>query len=86
MAVTHTILTKDGPSEKTLTPISAIRQKCLECSNWQWTEVRDCHINDCALYPYRFGKDPSREGHPGGVIKFPVANATQGMHQREKKI
>jgi hypothetical protein len=42
-----------------LTPIKAIRKKCLECSNYQYKEVELCPIKDCPLYPYRFGKRPS---------------------------
>lgn len=41
-----------------LTPIKAIRQKCLECSSFQPSEVRKCEIAECPLYPYRLGKRP----------------------------
>ena len=41
-----------------LTPIKAIRAKCLECSAGQYSEVRQCPIADCALYPYRMGHRP----------------------------
>lgn len=70
MAVTHKILTKDGIQEKNLTPLKAIRQKCLECSNWNYAEVTRCHITDCALYPYRFGKVPNHANNG----KTPVGN------------
>ena len=33
----------------------AIRLKCLDCCCWQAAEVRRCHIDDCALWPYRLG-------------------------------
>jgi hypothetical protein len=36
-----------------LTPLQAIRKKCLECSNGQNEEVRGCLIETCPLYPYR---------------------------------
>ena len=45
-----------------LTPIKAIRAKCLECSNYQPKEVRECLITDCPLFPYRMGKNPNRVG------------------------
>lgn len=61
MAIKHTFIFKDGTKTKTLTAIKAIRQKCGECSNWSDTEIRECPCIDCALYPFRFGKDPSRE-------------------------
>ena len=45
-----------------LTPIKAIRAKCLECSGGQPSEVRECLITDCPLYPFRMGKNPNRKG------------------------
>lgn len=44
-----------------LTPIKAIRSKCLECSNNQFVEVRKCPIKDCALYEYRMGHRPKAD-------------------------
>lgn len=41
---------------KHLTPIKAIRQKCLECSGYQPSEVRLCTAENCPLFPYRMGK------------------------------
>ena len=43
------------------TPIKAIRQKCLDCCNGQFVEVRECPITECALYEYRMGHRP-KEG------------------------
>lgn len=48
--------------EKIVTnPVKAIRKKCLECSAGQIKEVELCPITDCALYPFRFGKNPYRQ-------------------------
>lgn len=47
---------------KRLTPLKAIRLKCLDCSAGSAHEVRGCHISDCPLHPYRFGKNPKRAG------------------------
>ena len=44
-----------------LTPLRAIRQKCLECSAGQRNEVKFCPITKCALYEYRMGKRPKDE-------------------------
>ena len=41
-----------------LTPIKAIRAKCLDCSCGMAKEVRLCPIKDCPLWPYRMGKRP----------------------------
>lgn len=39
-----------------LTPIQAIRKKCLECSNGQYNEIRGCLIKSCPLYSFRTGE------------------------------
>jgi hypothetical protein len=46
--------------------LKAIRTKCLDCSGQQESEVRECSIEKCALYPYRMGKNPftNRKGNP----------------------
>lgn len=44
-----------------LTPMKAIRAKCLECSNGQVKEVRLCPIKRCALYECRLGHRPKDE-------------------------
>lgn len=59
-------------SEKRLTPIKAIRNKCLECSNRQPSEVKNCTIIDCSLFIYRLGKNPSRKGIKKGFYKIPI--------------
>ncbi len=41
------------------TPMKAIRAKRLECSGDRTREVRLYHLNDCPLWPYRFGCRPS---------------------------
>ena len=42
-----------------LTPVKAIRAKCLDCCCGQRNEVELCPCADCPLYPYRFGKNPN---------------------------
>ena len=44
-----------------LTPIKAIRAKCLDCSCGQFKEVRECTVKNCPLYSYRNGHRP-KEG------------------------
>lgn len=50
-------------------PIKAIRAHCLECSAGSSDEVRHCPVENCALYPFRFGRNPfharSRENRTG---------------------
>lgn len=47
--------------QRILTPLRAIRKKCLDCSAGSPNEVRCCEILDCPLYPYRLGKSPNRK-------------------------
>lgn len=49
------------PEQKRLTPLQAIRAKCLDCSGGSRQEVRLCPITQCPLWPYRFGKRPQAE-------------------------
>ena len=44
-----------------ITPIKAIRAKCLECSCGSFFEIANCPIKKCALYAYRFGHRPKDE-------------------------
>lgn len=41
-----------------MTPIKAIRAKCLDCCESAY-EVRQCPVEDCPLYMYRLGKNPN---------------------------
>ena len=38
-----------------VTPLKAIRSKCLDCCCWVAAEVRQCPVRDCVLWPYRMG-------------------------------
>lgn len=44
-----------------LTPIKAIRAKCIDCSCGSLREVRECNMKDCTLWPYRMGKRPKND-------------------------
>ena len=61
-----------------MTPLKAIRKKCLECSAGSAQEVRVCPIKDCELYQYRFGHNPKRKGI-GGIP--PVGRGTINDHK-----
>ena len=36
----------------------AIRTYCIDCGGGVTTTVRDCNLERCPLFPYRFGKNP----------------------------
>lgn len=48
-----------------MTPLKAIRAKCLDCCCGQSFEVKMCTCTECPLYPYRLGKNPNRKGIGG---------------------
>ncbi|MBG6148461.1 hypothetical protein IWQ51_006624 [Labrenzia sp. EL_142] len=41
-----------------MSPIQAIRAKCLDCSVYQPSEVRLCEAVNCSLWPFRAGQHP----------------------------
>ena len=56
--------------EKRGTPLKAIRAKCLDCSNGDKKEVKQCPVRNCPLWPLRMGRgyeDPSKPGVSVGV-------------------
>jgi len=57
--IKHSVMTREGIVEKELTPLKVIRLKCWECSNWQPNEILTCHMEDCPLWVFRMGKNPS---------------------------
>lgn len=52
-------------AETILTPVKAIRAKCLDCCSDQPGEVRLCPSENCPLWPYRMGHNPNRKGMGG---------------------
>ena len=47
-----------------ITRAKAIRLKCLDCCCGQAAEVRRCHIESCALWRYRMGKEENDDLKP----------------------
>lgn len=50
--------------DQELTPLTAIRKNCLECSCGNTKEVRFCKSKKCPIYPYRMGNNPKRDSDP----------------------
>jgi hypothetical protein len=45
--------------QKRITPMKAIRLKCLDCCCGSAHEVKLCAATQCPLYPFREGKNPN---------------------------
>lgn len=67
-----------------MTPMKAIRAKCLGCCCGASNEVRLCTAKKCPLYPYRFGKNPNRTriGNHNAVFSFQNPNSTQDSEEK----
>ena len=46
------------------TGLKAIKRRCLDCSGYSKSEVRDCRRVTCDLHPFRSGKNPNRAASP----------------------
>lgn len=44
-----------------MTPIKAIRLKCIDCCCGSAAEVKFCPAYNCPLHDFRFGKNPFRK-------------------------
>jgi len=54
-------------------PLKAIRAKCLECCGASPKEVRLCPDLNCALHPFRMGRNPF-ERRPKGSPRLAADN------------
>ena len=48
---------------KEVSPMKAIRQKCLDCSCGSSEEVKNCFAKKCPLYQFRFGYKLDENGN-----------------------
>ena len=65
-----------------MTPVKAIRAKCIECNCGNLAEVKRCIMPDCPLYPYRMGHNPARKGKGGNISA--IQNAQETLHEVEE--
>jgi hypothetical protein len=49
------IQSKNGKKEINLNRRKAVRERCLNCSAWSFSEVEGCEFIDCDLYAFRMG-------------------------------
>ena len=45
-----------------MTAIQAIRAYCIGCMCDDKSEVKNCPVTDCELYPFRLGRNPNYKG------------------------
>ena len=59
-------------AEKKLTPMRAIRAKCMDCSGGSFHEVRECPCVECPLYSFRSGHRPKKTDSNEEVEEIPT--------------
>lgn len=66
-----------------ITPLKAIRTKCLECAGGR-KAVKKCETANCALFSFKEGRNPRRKGigRPGGN---PLLNTISRLQYFSKK-
>lgn len=66
-----------------ITPLKSIRLKCLDCCGGQYSEVRNCDIQECPLYPFRHGKNPNRVNTSKEPCKMGNIALGRGVFEKE---
>jgi len=58
-----TIAVAEAAGHLPMSPMQAIRRKCLDCCAYQPSEVKLCQAIACPLWPFRSGRHPyTRKG------------------------
>lgn len=71
------------PETSRKNPVKAIRLKCLDCSGGSSAEVAQCLLTHCALYPFRFGRNPFRQALTDEQREKKAAPLRQARARRE---
>ena len=72
--------------KKHLTPLKAIRAKCLEWSGGHPKEVRLCTNTACPLHLYRLGKNPHRKGIGAKVLLINKKSLAEPKETMRKEV
>lgn len=67
-----------------MTPLKTIKAKCFECCCGQITEVRECPITDCPLFPFRLGKMSSKRELTDEECKILSERAKRNFHHEKQ--
>jgi hypothetical protein len=59
--------------------MKSIRLRCQDCVEDPIAGVRECPLNDCHLWPYRFGVKPSAASNKGREVGDSPNQAAQGV-------
>jgi hypothetical protein len=71
---------------KPLTPMKAIRAKCIDCSGDNRSEVALCVVRDCPLWYYRSGKKTGMKRNFTEEQRKQASDRLRRYHEKEKSI
>ena len=63
--------------------LKLIRKKCLDCVCFQAKDVELCPSKQCALWPFRFAKDPFKTPRP--MSEAQKENIVKALAARKQK-
>ena len=67
-----------------MTPMKAIRAKCLDCCCGQAKEVRSCPCENCPLFPYRMGHRPKEYTDTNGPVDTAKSGDSPAFFKKAK--
>lgn len=68
-----------------MTPLKAVRLKCLDCCCGSAQEVKLCPSQDCPLWAYRSGHNPARAGIGGTGFNTKFPNSSEDFEMERAK-
>jgi len=89
MAVRHTFKWKHGLRTEELTATRAIRMKCYDCMGWEVGVerlIKECEIRDCALWPFRLGKNPSKKRHISEEKREEIKKQMEDLRKKRRSL
>lgn len=54
---------------RAVTPLKAVRAKCVQCQGGMVKQIAQCPSTTCALHPFRMGTNPNGKHKPGAKTK-----------------
>ena len=71
--------------EKRVSPVKAIRLKCLDCCCGSSHEVKQCPATNCPLHPFRDGHNPNIAKRELSEAQMAAAKARIAQVNRNRK-
>ncbi|HPN32398.1 MAG TPA: hypothetical protein PKY81_15710 [bacterium] len=59
-----------GKGEGCGSRLKAIKERCLDCSGYEFKEIKNCKFTDCQLFNYRLGRNPKLKGRGNKAANF----------------